>query len=131
MRLRWTKPILGVLVCLLVSGVLLAADIPLQDWEVRHQGRLIHSPEGIGKAGLDISLGVGFVATTPCRIVDTRPSQGFPAGYGAPILSNGVSRNFDLNSAAHCATIPTGVEAYSLNFTIAEPVGPGDVRAWP
>ena len=131
MRLRWTKPILGVLACLLVSSVLAAGDIPLVDWEVRHQGVVIHSPDGLGKAGLDISNGVAFVATTPCRIVDTRPSQGFPPAWGPPILAANATRDFDLNSAPHCATIPAGVEAYSLNFTIAEPAGPGDLRAYP
>lgn len=131
MRLRWTKPILGVLTCLLVSSVLAAADVPLVDWEVEYQGMVIHSPGGVGKAGLDISNGIGYVAITPCRVVDTRPSQGFPAAWGPPILTNGVTRNFDLNSAPHCVTIPAGVEAYSVNFTIAEPVGPGDLRAYP
>jgi hypothetical protein len=131
MRLRWTRAILGVLACFLVSGIVLAVDVPLRDWEVRHQGTVMHSPGGVGKAGLDISFGIAFVATEPCRVVDTRPGQGFPAAWGAPILTNGVTRNFDLNSAPHCAGIPAGVGAYSVNFTIAEPVGPGDLRAYP
>lgn len=130
MTLRWTKGILGVLACLLVSGVVLAVDVPLRDWEVRLQGMVVHSPDGIGKA-VDITQGIGFVAIIPCRVVDTRPSQGFPAAWGPPILAANATRNFDLNSAPHCTGIPAGVGAYSVNFTIAEPVGPGDLRAYP
>src|SRR4051812_40064097 len=27
---------------------------------------------------------LGFVAISPCRVVDTRANSGFPAGFGAP-----------------------------------------------
>jgi hypothetical protein len=41
-------------------------------------------------------------------------------------------RAFDLNSASHCPGIQTGVDGYSLNFTVAETAGPsGDIRVWP
>jgi hypothetical protein len=41
-------------------------------------------------------------------------------------------RAFDLNSAPHCPGIPAGVDAYSLNFVVAETAGPsGDIRTWP
>jgi hypothetical protein len=131
MRPRWTKATLGVLTCLLVSGVVLAVDVPLVDWEVRDQGILIHSPDGIGKA-VDIGHAIGFVAVQPCRIVYTL--GGAPWGatqWGMPALVQNATRNIDLNSAPHCPGIPAGVGAYSLNVTIVAPGGPGDFRMWP
>jgi hypothetical protein len=44
-----------------------------------------------------------FVAMTPCRVVDTRASQGFPGVFGAPSLAAGVSRTFPLQSSANCS----------------------------
>jgi hypothetical protein len=79
----------------------------------------------------DVTPGVAFVGVDPCRLVDTRAAAGFPAGYGPPFLSAGVQRNFDLDSAAHCPGIPSGVEAYSLNITVTNTGGPGFVKIWP
>lgn len=111
---------------LLIAGLLLAPavhaeDIPLRNWSL---------PETLSRQ-LDLTDGVPFVGIQPCRVVDTRPSQGFPAAWGPPILVANATRNFDINSAPHCSAIPANARAYSLNFTITEPVGPGDVRAWP
>jgi hypothetical protein len=72
-----------------------------------------------------------FFGITPCRLVDTRPSQGFTGAYGPPILAANATRDFDLNSAPHCPGVPANAEAYSLNVTLTETAGPGDVRLWP
>lgn len=73
-----------------------------------------------------------FFAIAPCRVVDTRPSQGFTGAYGPPIMAANAIRTFDINSAAHCPGIPAGAEAYSLNFTVTETAGaPGDIRVFP
>jgi hypothetical protein len=61
---------------------------------------------------------LAFVGVIPCRLVDTRPESSFPVGYGAPALAVNATRDFDLNSAAHCPGIPSDAGAYSLNFTI-------------
>ncbi|HYK58171.1 MAG TPA: tail fiber domain-containing protein [Bryobacteraceae bacterium] len=71
-----------------------------------------------------------FVAMTPCRVVDTRASQGFPAPFGAPPLVAGASRTSPLQSSTLCS-IPAAAQAYSLNFTVV-PAGPtGFLTAYP
>jgi len=73
-----------------------------------------------------------FFAIAPCRVVDTRPSQGFTDAYGPPIMAANAIRTFDVNSAPHCPGIPAGAEAYSLNFAVTETTGePGDIRVFP
>ena len=89
------------------------------------------SSGGAGHTGFhamgDISAGIGFVAVTPCRIVDTRG----PAGtFGAPSLVAGVPRNFPLPTGP-CTGIPTGVGAYSLNITVTNTAGPGFILIYP
>ena len=42
------------------------------------------------------SGGLRFIAVTPCRVADTRSSQGFPAPFGAPSLVGNSSRNFPI-----------------------------------
>ncbi len=83
----------------------------------------------------DLSPGIGFVAVTPCRIVDTRGGGVFTGTYGPPALvGNAVARPFDINSAPHCAGIPAGAEAYSLNFTVIAAAGAFQnafLTAWP
>lgn len=122
MKRRAISGILGVLVILLAPSFVLADDIPLKNWTI---------PQDELTKQVDVTQGVAFVGMVPCRIVDTRPSQGFPAAWGPPALVMNATRNFDLNSAPHCTGIPASVEAYSLNVTVAEPVGPGDLRMYP
>src|SRR5262249_27017966 len=62
-----------------------------------------------------------FVAMTPCRVVDTRASQGFSSPFGAPSLAGGVSRTFPLQSSATCS-IPAAAQAYSLSIAVV-PIG--------
>ena len=83
----------------------------------------------------DVSPGVGFVAMTPCRVVDTRGGGVFTGTYGPPALvGNAAARSFDINSAPHCTGIPAGAEAYSLNFTLIAAAGVFQnafLTAWP
>lgn len=72
-----------------------------------------------------------FFGIQPCRIVDTRPSSGFTGAYGPPAMAANASRDFDLNSAPHCPGIPVNAEAYSINVTVTETTGLGDIRLWP
>lgn len=72
-----------------------------------------------------------FIAITPCRLVDTRPGSGFAGAYGPPALVANATRNFDLDSAPQCPEVAAGAQAYSLNFTVTETQGPGDVRIFP
>ena len=71
----------------------------------KEQGLL---PEGAEVVeGLPTSA-LPFFAIQPCRIVDTRPGSGFSGAYGPPAMAANASRDFDLNSAAHCPGIPAG-----------------------
>ena len=84
---------------------------------------------GAGSQALDPNPLV-FVAMTPCRVVDTRASQGFPPAFGPPSLVAGASRTFPVQSSASCP-IPAAAQAYSFNVT-AVPAGPsGFITAYP
>jgi hypothetical protein len=118
------------LLVLLVPASLFAQQIPLVNWTVPPY-RSAGASGGL-RTMADISPGVGFVAMQPCRIVDTRGGGVFTGAYGPPALVANATRSFDIDSAPHCTGIPSGVEAYSLNFTVVNTTGgPGDLRAWP
>jgi hypothetical protein len=68
-----------------------------------------------------------FVAVVPCRVVDTRN----PAGpYGAPALPTNFARTFDIDNGP-CPGLPSGIDAYSLNFGGIVPPADGFLTAWP
>ncbi len=70
-----------------------------------------------------------FFPLPPCRIADTRTSQGFTGAFGPPALAASSDRNFPILSSA--CSIPSTAQAYSLNFTVV-PDGPlGFLSAWP
>jgi hypothetical protein len=71
-----------------------------------------------------------FVAMTPCRIVDTRASQGFPPPYGPPSLVAGASRTFTIAPSATC-TIPSIAQAFSFNITVVPSTPSGFITAYP
>jgi len=123
MQSRTLKAIFGVLFVLAVSTSAFGIEVPLRNWEVP-------SADYLGKQ-VDVTQAIPFVGVEPCRIVDTRGGGVFTGAYGPPALVMNATRNFDLNSAAHCPGIPSGVDAYSLNVTVASPAGPGDIRMWP
>jgi YVTN family beta-propeller protein len=71
-----------------------------------------------------------FYPITPCRVIDTRHTNG---PLGGPFLEGGVKRDFPLPDSS---CIPSGpaIKAYSLNFTaIPYPDGQelGYLTAWP
>jgi hypothetical protein len=123
---RW----IGALV-LSTSSIAIAQtiDIPLRNWTVPSYREV--SPSGGITTMTDITQGIGFVGVAPCRLVDTRSGSGFPSGYGPPSLSQGIQRNFDLNSQPNCTGIPDAVKAYSLNFTVTNTAGIGFLLVWP
>ena len=76
----------------------------------------------------DSNGGAGLVYNplSPCRIIDTRSSQG-----GAGPISGGTQRNFSVTSL--CG-IPSGAtKAVSINIAATNAVGTGNLRAfaWP
>ena len=70
----------------------------------------------------------GFTPLTPCRIADTRVGQGFTGAYGPPSLAANTPRSFPL--FGQCG-IPTDATAVSLNITVTNTQGPGDLRVYP
>src|SRR5664280_500630 len=70
-----------------------------------------------------------FVAVTPCRVIDTRSTSGFPSGYGPPsILGGGTQRTFVISG--QCG-IPSDAHAVSFNFAVWAPTTRGDLRVFP
>ena len=72
---------------------------------------------------------------TPCRIVDTRPGQGFSGAFGPPSLSPGVVRTFQITGTTvgtptQCG-VPDNALAAQANFTVTNTQGLGDLRVWP
>jgi hypothetical protein len=67
---------------------------------------------------------------TPCRVVDTRSGQGFPAGFGQPSLAVGANRTFQVQSSATCS-IPSIAQAYSFNITVVPSTPIGFITAYP
>jgi hypothetical protein len=73
------------------------------------------------------TAGLLFYPLPPCRIVDTRSSQGFPVGYGSPNLSQGDRRTFEVSKATHCGSIPVAT-AYYLNLSVGPYPSPSEPR---
>jgi len=72
---------------------------------------------------------LAFFPLTPCRVVDTRNSNG---PLGGPILTNGQSRDFPVLQATAC-NIPSTAQAYSFNYTAIPQNGDplGYLTTWP
>jgi hypothetical protein len=69
------------------------------------------------------SEGLGYAPMTPCRIIDTRISQG---GYGK--ITGGTQRNFIVTDL--CG-VPFGpAKALMINIAATEATGPGNLRAF-
>jgi hypothetical protein len=73
-----------------------------------------------------IPLGPRFYTVNPCRVVDTRETTGVP--FGGPPLDAQSSRVFAL--AGHC-NVPSTAKAVSLNITVTQPGGAGNLRLFP
>ena len=80
---------------------------------------------------INVSRPAGYVAITPCRVVDTRNANG---PFGGPPLRGGVMRSFTIPDNSDC-NIPNYDPmpiAYSLNFTAVPHGRPlGYLTVWP
>ena len=71
---------------------------------------------------------LAFYPLTPCRVADTRHSNG---PLGGPYLRAGQQRDFPVLQATAC-NIPASAQAYSMNFTVVPRGGPlGFLTMWP
>jgi hypothetical protein len=82
----------------------------------------------------DITQGLTFVGITPCRIVQTFGTT-FTGQAGPPSLIANADRTFQITGVvpgvpAQCG-IPTTAAAISVNFTVANLGGQGDLRVFP
>ena len=71
---------------------------------------------------------LAFYPLTPCRVADTRNPNG---PLGGPSLSGGEQRDFPVQESS--CNIPSGAQAYSMNFTIVPKGGKplGYLTVWP
>jgi sugar lactone lactonase YvrE len=69
---------------------------------------------------------LAFHPLTPCRIADTRNSDG---PLGGPYLSSGTSRSFPIQSSS--CSIPSTAQAYSLNLTAVPHSTLNYLTTWP
>jgi sugar lactone lactonase YvrE len=67
-----------------------------------------------------------FFTLAPCRVADTRNASG---PLGGPDMMGPVSRSFPLSSSA--CSIPSGVQAYSINATVVPQGRLGYLTLWP
>jgi hypothetical protein len=72
------------------------------------------------------SLPLQFVATTPCRVVDTRGPNG---PFGGPVMQGGTQRAFPIPQGG-CG-IPSQAQAYSLNVTVVPHQPLNYLTIWP
>ena len=68
-----------------------------------------------------------FVPVPPCRVVDTRGSNG---PFGGPAIAGGTWRNFAIPQGP-CSGIPSNTAAYSLNVTVVPQGRLNYLSAWP
>jgi hypothetical protein len=102
-----------------------AAEAPTERVEqMDERGRPVAHTESVAAVP---TAPLPFIAVAPCRIVDTRRAAG---NFGGPELVPGSSRNFPL-PLGPCTGIPPDAGAYSLNFTVTNTTGPGDIRVYP
>jgi hypothetical protein len=79
----------------------------------------------------DVAIGEGapalrFVPVTPCRVVDTRETQG---AFGGPVISAGTSRDFAIPQGS--CSIPAAAQAYALNATVVPRGSLSYLTIWP
>lgn len=70
--------------------------------------------------------GLRYVPVAPCRVADTRNSEG---PFGGPLLQGGTSREFTIPNS-NCG-IPVYAHAYSLNITVVPTINLGYLQIWP
>lgn len=94
----------------------------------------------------DISDAIPFVATSPCRVADTRGPAGFAGQAGGPALVPNTTRTFQVTGVVPGLTMQCGIppaaapgpsvnnggtQAVSFMFTVIQPASSGNLIAWP
>jgi hypothetical protein len=79
--------------------------------------------------GLSAAAGLDYYPIAPCRVADTRVSEGKTGTLGPPILSGGAQRDLSVLNGG-CA-LPGEARAYSLNATVIPSQSLGYLSLWP
>jgi hypothetical protein len=82
-----------------------------------------------GSFGPPASGGLKFYPAVPCRLADTRSTQGFTGVFGPPSLVAFANRNFPIFSG-NCA-IPSSAQAYAVNLTALPQGALSFLSTWP
>jgi hypothetical protein len=72
---------------------------------------------------------LAFYPLTPCRVVDTRPSQGKSGAFGPPALAAYNGRTFPVRGSS--CNVPSTAQAYALNLTVVPPGPLSFLSIWP
>jgi hypothetical protein len=93
---------------------------PIHDSEgATHRGRIRESAVSMAAAP-GAGLPAVFVAMSPCRVIDTRVSNG---NFGSPAFAAGQTRSFAIPSNPTCPGIPVNAFAYSFNIGVIPQAG--------
>jgi len=100
---------------------------PVHDSEgATHRGRIRESAVRMAAAP-GSGLPAVFVAMSPCRVIDTRVSNG---SFGSPAFTAGQTRSFAIPTNPTCPGIPANAVAYSFNIGVIPQPFPGGTLAW-
>jgi hypothetical protein len=102
--------------------------VPLQNWSLKKSADTDSSTASAATTA-EAMTGLIFIATPPCRMVDTRAEYGMTGAFGPPALKAMAARKFVVPNSS-CG-LPAAA-AYSLNIvSVSEPgVAVGWVDAW-
>jgi len=95
------------------------------------QGESADIPLALGSVTSDLV----YTPVTPCRVFDSRVSQGGPGPIAANTQRNVFVAGSVANFAAQGGTaggcgVPVGATSAIVNFVTVLPAGPGNIRAW-
>lgn len=109
----------------LLASAAFGQAIPVRNWDV--------PASEMNKAAHFTGRSAIFAPFEPCRLTDSRVSNGGPGPIGT--AGAGGTRNYDFVPGAvtpDCdSTLPASVVALSLNFTVVNTLGPGFLYAFP
>jgi hypothetical protein len=108
----------------LATGMTASSGNPAAEWTLSSGS----SPRSSSVTPLTAPL--VLIGITPCRLVDTRTFQNFPAPFGPPAIQPDVIRTFPLKSHPTCI-IPPEAKALSLNLLAISPGPLAWFSAWP
>ena len=109
----------------LLASAAFAQDLPVRNWDV--------PASEMSKAAHFTGRSAIFAPFEPCRLTDSRVSNGGPGPIGT--AGAGGTRNYDFVPGSvmpSCdSTLPSSVVALSLNFTVVNTLGAGFLYAFP